>query len=160
MMSALVVIIIIGILVLVFKSIKVNNDDQPTVMNTSTPTNQPQGSSAAQTSGLKIEDLKVGTGDTAVAGKMVTVNYTGTLTNGTVFDSSVDPKFQHVEPFVFPLGAHKVIQGWDEGVAGMKVGGKRKLTIPPALGYGPAGAPPAIPGNATLIFEIELLKVE
>jgi FKBP-type peptidyl-prolyl cis-trans isomerase len=105
---------------------------------------------------LKIEDLKVGTGAEAVAGKKVTVHYTGTLTNGKKFDSSVDRK----QPFTFNLGAGQVIQGWDKGVVGMKVGGKRKLTIPPALGYGARGAGTVIPPNSTLIFEIELLKVE
>ncbi len=115
---------------------------------------------STNSSELKVEDVKVGTGTEAVAGKSVTVNYTGTLTDGTVFDSNVDPKFQHVEPFIFPLGAHKVIEGWDKGVSGMKVGGKRKLTIPPSLGYGAAGAPPVIGPNAVLIFEVDLLKVE
>lgn len=105
---------------------------------------------------LKIEDLKVGTGAEAVTGKKITVNYKGTLTDGTKFDSSYDRN----EPFTFNLGAGEVIKGWDQGFAGMKVGGKRKLTIPSSLGYGEAGAPPQIPSNATLIFEVELLKVE
>ncbi|OGM16063.1 peptidylprolyl isomerase [Candidatus Woesebacteria bacterium RBG_19FT_COMBO_42_9] len=105
---------------------------------------------------LKIEDLTVGTGDEAVAGKKVTVNYAGTLEDGTKFDSSYD----RGAPFSFNLGAGEVIQGWDNGVAGMKVGGKRKLTIPSFLGYGERGAGDAIPPNSTLIFEIELLKVE
>ncbi len=106
--------------------------------------------------GLQIEDETVGTGDTAVAGKQVEVNYTGTLTNGTKFDSSYD----HGQTFTFTLGAGQVIQGWDEGVAGMKVGGKRKLTIPPDLGYGAAGAGAVIPPNATLVFEVELVSVK
>lgn len=106
---------------------------------------------------LKMQDIKMGTGETATAGKLLTVNYTGTLTDGTKFDSSLDPGRS---PFVFKLGAGDVIQGWDQGVAGMKVGGKRKLTIPPELGYGTTGAGGVIPPNATLIFEIELLKVE
>lgn len=118
--------------------------------------NNSQTPSASSVTQLKVEDLKVGTGAVAESGKKVTVNYTGTLTDGTKFDSSYD----HGSPFTFNLGAGEVIKGWDEGVAGMKIGGKRKLTIPPSLGYGPAGAPPVIPGNATLIFEVELLKVE
>lgn len=105
---------------------------------------------------VKIEDLVVGTGDEAVAGKKVTVHYTGTLTDGIKFDSSVD----RGTPFTFNLGAGEVIKGWDQGVVGMKVGGKRKLTIPPSLGYGETGAGDKIPPNSTLIFEVELLKVE
>ncbi len=104
---------------------------------------------------LKIEDLKVGTGAEATAGKTVDVHYTGWLENGTKFDSSGD----RGKPFSFPLGGGKVIQGWDQGVKGMKVGGKRKLTIPSDMGYGPRGFPPVIPANATLIFEVELLGV-
>ncbi len=104
---------------------------------------------------LAIEDLVTGQGDEAVAGKRVTVHYTGWLTNGSKFDSSKDRN----DPFVFPLGAGHVIKGWDQGVAGMKVGGKRKLTIPPELGYGARGAGGVIPPNATLVFEVELLAV-
>jgi hypothetical protein len=105
---------------------------------------------------FKIEDLTVGTGEAALAGKKVTVNYLGTLTNGTKFDSSYD----RGTPFSFLLGAGQVIKGWDQGVVGMKIGGKRRLTIPAELGYGSQGAGNAIPPNATLIFEVELLKVE
>ncbi|AVY94184.1 MULTISPECIES: FKBP-type peptidyl-prolyl cis-trans isomerase [Microvirgula] len=106
-------------------------------------------------SGLVIEELEVGTGDEARAGREVTVHYTGWLTDGTKFDSSVD----RAQPFSFPLGAGHVIKGWDEGVSGMKVGGKRKLTIPASLGYGARGAGGVIPPNATLVFEVELLRV-
>jgi len=106
-------------------------------------------------SGLVIEDLECGDGAEATAGNSVSVHYTGTLEDGTKFDSSLDRD----QPFEFNLGAGQVIAGWDEGVAGMKVGGKRKLTIPPELGYGEAGAGGVIPPNATLIFEVELLEV-
>ena len=112
-------------------------------------------STVTKPSGLKYEDIKVGTGDTAEAGKAVTVHYTGWLTNGTKFDSSKD----RGQPFDFPLGGGRVIRGWDEGVQGMKVGGVRKLTIPPELGYGARGAGGVIPPNATLLFEVELLDL-
>ncbi len=102
----------------------------------------------------KIEDLVVGKGPEAVRGKTVEVHYTGWLTDGTKFDSSAGG-----DAFSFRLGAGEVIEGWDRGVAGMKVGGKRKLTLPSELGYGARGAPPAIPPNATLVFEVELLGV-
>jgi FKBP-type peptidyl-prolyl cis-trans isomerase FkpA len=105
--------------------------------------------------GLTIEDLTIGTGDLAAAGRKVTVHYTGWLTDGTKFDSSKDRS----DPFVFGLGQRQVIAGWDEGVPGMRVGGVRKLTIPPALGYGARGAGGVIPPNATLVFEVELLGV-
>ena len=111
-------------------------------------------------SGLKYTDTKTGDGAAAAAGNKVSVHYTGWLYNngakGTKFDSSVD----RGQPFQFTLGAHQVIAGWDEGVAGMKVGGKRTLIIPPDLGYGARGAPPVIPANATLTFDVELLKVD
>ena len=105
---------------------------------------------------LQIEDLTMGTGAEAQAGQSVDVHYTGWLTDGTKFDSSVD----RGRPFSFVLGAGRVIKGWDQGVAGMKVGGKRKLTIPPDLGYGARGAGGVIPPNATLVFEVELLAVK
>ena len=105
---------------------------------------------------LKIEDLKIGEGAEAQNGKTVTVNYTGKLENGKKFDSSYDRN----QPFSFILGTGQVIQGWEKGILGMKVGGERKLTIPPSLGYGQAGIPNVIPQNATLIFEVELLEVK
>ena len=106
-------------------------------------------------SGLQYVDTESGAGDTAQHGHTVRVHYTGILEDGTKFDSSVD----RGEPFEFPLGAGMVIAGWDEGVAGMMVGGKRRLTIPAALGYGASGVPGAIPPNATLVFDVELIEI-
>jgi len=104
-------------------------------------------------SGLQYKEIKAGSGATAKAGNLVSVHYTGWLTDGTKFDSSKDRN----EPFEFNLGAGQVIKGWDEGVQGMQVGGVRKLTIPAALGYGARGAGGVIPPNATLVFEVEFL---
>jgi FKBP-type peptidyl-prolyl cis-trans isomerase FkpA len=107
------------------------------------------------TTELEITDLVVGSGAEAAAGKKVSVHYTGTLTDGKKFDSSLD----RGQPFGFSLGAGQVIRGWDQGVAGMKVGGRRRLVIAPHLAYGARGFPPVIPPNSTLVFEVELLDV-
>jgi FKBP-type peptidyl-prolyl cis-trans isomerase len=116
-----------------------------------------EGKEVTTDSGLKYTDIKVGTGGEARKGKIVSVHYTGWLTSGKKFDSSLD----RGKPFKFELGAGEVIKGWDEGVAGMKVGGKRKLVIPSKLGYGDRGTPDGtIPPKAELVFEVELLKVE
>lgn len=141
----------------------------PTAQPTSQPNNPSsnQAAAAAQkevpmnspipdATELQITDQVVGTGAEAASGQKVTVHYDGYLTNGTMFDSSR----QRGTPFSFNLGSGQVIQGWDQGVAGMKVGGKRRLIIPPDLGYGAQGAGAAIPPNATLIFDVELLQVE
>jgi FKBP-type peptidyl-prolyl cis-trans isomerase len=115
-----------------------------------------EGEFVTTDSGLKYKDLKEGTGKEAKSGDTVSVHYTGWLKDGTKFDSSLDRK----EPFSFKLGAGQVIKGWDEGVKGMKVGGKRKLVIPPELGYGKRGAGKVIPADAELTFEVELLEVK
>lgn len=120
-----------------------------------TMNDQSNGVPGQPSSELGGRDIVVGSGAEAVAGKQVTVHYVGRLSDGTVFDASAN----HGQPFTFTLGAGQVIKGWDMGVAGMKVGGKRELVIPPALGYGAQGAGGVIPPNATLIFEVELLEV-
>ena len=114
------------------------------------------GKPATTASGVDYWDIKKGSGPVAVAGKQVSVQYTGWLADGKEFDSSLDVG----DPIQFKLGSGTVIKGWDEGIAGMKVGGKRQLRIPPALGYGSRGFPPTIPPNATLIFDVELVAVK
>lgn len=128
-------------------------EENPTMPAPTTPGAEKE---IATATGLKYVELKVGTGAEARPGMNVSVHYTGWLTNGNKFDSSVD----RGEPFEFPLGAGRVIRGWDEGVAGMKIGGKRKLIIPSELGYGARGAGNDIPPNSTLVFEVELLGVK
>lgn len=146
-------ILIVGVIVVVFS---LNKGKTPTVTTTTKSTSTTAQTTAAKTtSGLQITDETVGTGAVATDGKQVTVQYTGTLTNGTVFDSS----YSRNQPFPFTLGAGQVIKGWDEGVVGMKVGGKRKLVIPPSLGYGNQ-AVGSIPANSTLIFEVQLISVQ
>lgn len=115
-----------------------------------------QGQMVSTPSGLQYIDLVTGKGRVAKAGDLAVVHYTGWLKDGTQFDSSKDRK----QPFEFPLGAGRVIKGWDEGVVGMKIGGKRKLIIPPQIGYGARGAGRVIPPNATLTFEVELLNLQ
>ncbi len=119
-----------------------------------TETMAPSTNSQSQATKLKIEDIQVGTGKEVVSGDNIVIHYNGTLTDGTKFDSSYD----RGEPFETQIGVGQVIQGWDEGVVGMKVGGKRKLTIPPEMGYGNRATGP-IPANSTLIFEVELIDV-
>ena len=118
-----------------------------------------RGDTTVTPSGLMYIDIKEGKGEMPKQGQTVSVNYTGTLVNGTVFDSSVDPKFGHVEPIEIPIGVGAVIAGWDEGIMSMKPGGKRKLIIPSDLGYGAMGKG-SIPPDAMLIFDVELLSVK
>ncbi len=133
---------------------------QPTTANTPASATAPaQTATVAPVTELKIEDTVVGTGAEAGPGKMVTVHYTGTLTDGSKFDSSLDRN----QPFSFRMSkdpaSRQVIEGWEKGLTGMKVGGKRRLIIPPQMAYGPEGRPPVIPPNATLVFDIQLLSV-
>lgn len=114
------------------------------------------GAEVATTSGLKYIDLLEGTGPSPRTGQLISVHYTGTLEDGTKFDSSRD----RGQPYEFRIGTGSVIKGWDEGLMTMKVGGQRKLIIPSQLGYGPRGSPPKIPGNATLLFDVELMQVK
>lgn len=129
--------------------------DEPNAAQPAAVSTGPEVKTADATE-LKIETLKPGNGPEAVSGKKVTVHYTGRLTDGSVFDSSE----QRGTPFPFTLGTGQVIPGWDKGVLGMKIGERRKLTIPPSMAYGEAGVAKVIPSNATLVFEVELLKVE
>jgi peptidylprolyl isomerase/FKBP-type peptidyl-prolyl cis-trans isomerase FkpA len=132
-------------------------DNPPPVVKTPTTGDDPQGSENSKPVDVKLvsEDVVVGNGTEAKKGDAVTVDYTGTLLDGTKFDSSKDRK----NPFSFIIGNGQVIRGWEQGVVGMKVGGRRKLTIPPELAYGHEGKPPTIPADATLVFDIELLHV-
>lgn len=149
-------ITLIGVIVLFLIIVGVyyynNSHPQNTISNSVNFSNNIQ----PNTQSMKIETLKEGTGEGAKSGDLVTVNYLGTLENGQKFDSSYDRK----QPFQFTLGQNQVIQGWEQGILDMKVGEKRRLTIPPELGYGSQGAGNVIPPNATLIFEVEMLKIE
>jgi len=130
------------------------DDSKEPAITSATPDNQNNNVVTQDNTTTKSMDQIAKNGDT------LSMNYTGRLTNGTVFDSNVDPKFGHVTPFEFVLGAGQVIKGWDEGLVGMKVGEKKTLTIPPEKGYGATGAGSAIPPNATLIFDVELLGIK
>jgi peptidylprolyl isomerase len=132
----------------------------PAAMETTEIKPGKSGDTITTPSGLKYIDTKVGTGASPVKGQTITVNYTGTLLNGKTFDSNVDPQFGHVSPFSTAIGVGRVIPAWDEGMLSMKIGGKRRLICPPNLAYGSRGAGASIPPNSTLIFDVELLKVQ
>ncbi len=146
--SIIIIFVVFGIGLYMIKNAPATNpieNDQETSMNTE--------------ESLKIETITPGTGEEAKVGDTVQMNYTGRLVDGTAFDSNVDPQFQHVEPFEFTLGENRVIQGWEKGVLGMKVGEKRTLTIGPELGYGDRDLG-VIPPNSTLIFDVELIAIK
>ena len=154
-----VILIIVAAVAIYFSLPKSKNNNMPQEQKNQTATNEQQTSSTFDIQGMKVEILKEGTGEGAKVGDSISVNYTGTLTDGTKFDSSVDPSFGHVTPFPYTLGQNMVIKGWELGLLGMKVGEKRKLTIPSDLAYGDAGRPPVIPEKATLIFEIDMMSI-
>jgi peptidylprolyl isomerase len=159
MKKAILVFMISIVLVACSSTPKPEESKPPAEPSAAPAAKAPESAPAAQPetittpSGLQYQDLLVGPGPSPKAGSAVSVHYTGWLTNGTMFDSSVSRN----QPFTFRLGRGEVIKGWDEGVSTMHVGGKRKLTIPPGLAYGAKGYPGAIPPNSTLIFEVELL---
>jgi peptidylprolyl isomerase len=146
-MNIILAVVICLILLCVFIFISISNKTNETNM-------------IGNNGGENTVNEVAGTEVVAETGNRVAMNYTGRLEDGTVFDSNVDPKFKHVEPFVFDLGAGQVIPGWDKGIVGMKVGEKKTLTISPADAYGANGVPGVIPPNSTLIFEVELLAVK
>ena len=148
-----VVIFLAVIAVLVF--ITINNKGEESSLNLG----EEKTMQTQELEGLNITIIKEGTGEASKSGDTVAMNYTGKLVDGTVFDSNVDPKFNHVEPFVFTIDGGQVIKGWDVGVAGMKVGEKRILEIKPEYAYGATGAGGIIPPNATITFEVELLEI-
>lgn len=153
--AAAVIVLIVGSAIVLKGQPADSTSDSGQVQSTQATSSPSSQASAAPAGQLESTDITVGSGDEAVAGKTVSVHYTGTLTDGTKFDSSLD----RGQPFEFVLGGGQVIKGWDQGVAGMKVGGKRKLVIPSDLAYGDRGQG-SIPPNSTLVFEIELLAVK
>jgi len=154
-LAYVLILIFIGFGIWLFVRKSNSTPEDIIISATASPTPTPENQTIKMDNGLEIQDLKIGTGAEARSGQALAVNYLGTLADGTKFDSSYD----RGEPFQFVLGAGQVIQGWDLGLIGMKIGGKRKLTIPPALGYGSRSVGP-IPANSTLIFEVELLAIQ
>lgn len=161
-LAVVICLIVVGILI--FISVKKKANITPTDNLASNTTNNPPidvTNTANNTNTPTSTEKVIPAGEVAKVGDTVAMNYTGRLADGTVFDSNVDPKFNHVTPFIFTLGAGQVIAGWDKGIVGMKVGEKKTLVIPPADGYGATGAGNgAIPPNATLTFDVELLAIK
>ncbi len=158
MMIVSVLIVLAVILVLVY--ITINKKESSTLENKQVESEQNINMQNVN-DGVKITVLKEGTGEVVKTGDTVAMNYTGKFENGTTFDSNVDPKFSHVQPFVFTIGAGQVIKGWDLGITGMKVGEKRTLVLKPEFAYGAGGAGNGmIPPNSTLVFEVELLGIK
>ena len=157
---AIVVLLFIALLFYLNINRKKNINNSANSLSGATLNEKNKNMPTQQIEGVKITIFKEGTGDVAKAGDTVAMNYTGRLLDGTTFDSNIDPKFGHVQPFIFTLGTGQVIKGWDVGVAGMKVGEKRNLTIEPAYAYGEQGAGGVIPPNATLSFDVELLGIK
>ena len=156
-----VIVVVVFVAVLIFISIKDKPKMATNSLGDSATTNNMNNDNTGDTTALNPATTPPAqTGQVAKTGDTVAVNYTGRLQDGTVFDSNVDPKFKHVTPFVFTLGAGQVIPGWDKGIVGMKVGEKKTLTIAPADAYGANGVPGAIPPNSTLIFDVELLAIK
>ncbi len=156
--SVLIVLIVasLGYLIVTRASPALPQEEITTTTNTTqqeTPMNTQEGQ-------MDIKIIQEGTGEPIKVGQTAVMNYTGRLEDGTAFDSNVEAQFSHVEPFEFTLGQNRVIQGWEKGVLGMKVGEKRVLTIPSSLGYGASGIPGVIPANATLIFDVELVSIK
>ena len=151
---ALVIILIVVAAGAIYFSLPKKNNNMTQTTNSSD-----QSATNFDIQGMKVEILKQGTGEGAKAGDNISVNYTGTLTDGTKFDSSVDPSFGHVAPFPYTLGNNQVIQGWELGLLGMKVGEERKLTIPPELAYGAQSPSSLIPANSTLVFDITMVSI-
>lgn len=151
-------IIFAGILIIsvAIASYLILNNTKPTMNNNQNNSQSQTSPTASPSVGLKIEDIQIGTGAEVKKGDIISIHYKGTLLDGREFDSS----YKRGQPFETQIGVGQVIKGWDEGVVGMKVGGKRKLTIPPELGYGERGAGAVIPPNATLIFEVELVGIK
>lgn len=152
----LIVVVVIGILVY----LTINRDENLPSNSQLGQVEQSINNMEHNVDGVQVAVLKEGTGEPVKAGDTVAMNYTGKLSDGTVFDSNTDPSFGHVEPFVFTLGSGQVIRGWDVGIVGMKMGEIRSLVISPEFGYGAAGAGAVIPPNAVLNFEVELVAVQ